>query len=383
MSGLPFEYAVRNLGRSPSRLAMSAGGSMLVVLLVIAAAAFITGMQKSLKVSGSPRNVLLMGAGSEESVERSEIKVRTASIAAASIREIDLVAGTEAVSPEIHAAIPVTTPGGGAVNTLVRGVTPAAFLVHRRVRLDAGRLPRAGADEIAMGRLAAGGLGDPGIGDRVVLDDRAFTITGVLGSDGGVVEGEIWMPLSDLMVLSQRDTLSCVVLRMQDTSATPAEIFASTRLDLELTAIPEVEYFASLDEFFGPVRLMVVATAILVAAGGVVGGLNTTYAAFASRVREIGTLRTLGYSRRAIVNNLLEESILMSSIGGVLAAGIALLLLDGLTVRFSMGAFGLSVGPAEIALGLGSGLLLGIVGALIPAVRCLRLPVPEALRAAG
>ena len=83
------------------------------------------------------------------------------------------------------------------------------------------------------------------------------------------------------------------------------------------------------------------------------------------------------------MNNLLEESILMSSIGGILAAGIALVLLDGLTVRFSMGAFGLSVGPAEIALGLGSGLLLGIVGALIPAIRCLRLPVPEALRAAG
>ena len=127
--------------------------------------------------------------------------------------------------------------------------------------------------------------------------------------------------------------------------------------------------------------LLVFATALLIAAGGVVGGLNTTYAAFASRVREIGTLRTLGYSRVAIVNTLVEESVLTSSIGGVLAAIIAWSLLDGLTIEFSLGAFGLSVGPQEIAIGLGVGFLLGIVGALIPAVRCLRLPVPEALRA--
>ena len=73
MRKLPFEYAVRNLGRSPSRLLMSAGGCGLVVLLAMAAGGFVNGMQNSLTISGSPRNVILRGAGSEESVERSEI----------------------------------------------------------------------------------------------------------------------------------------------------------------------------------------------------------------------------------------------------------------------------------------------------------------------
>ena len=41
MPSLPFEYAVRNLGRSPLRLAMSVGGAALVVLLMLAAAAFV------------------------------------------------------------------------------------------------------------------------------------------------------------------------------------------------------------------------------------------------------------------------------------------------------------------------------------------------------
>ncbi|MCP4837040.1 MAG: ABC transporter permease [Phycisphaera sp.] len=382
MRGLPFEYAVRNLGRNPARLAMSAGGSMLVVLLVIAATSFITGMNKSLRVSGSPRNIILMGAGSEESVERSEIAMRTTSIAATGISGIERIAGADAVSPEVHSALPVLTEAGAARNTVIRGVTPAAFLVHQEVLLDRGRLPDPGADELIVGRLAAKNLGLLDVGSTVRIDERPFMVVGIMSADGGVVEGEIWMPLSDILVITQRDSLSCIVLRRVDESMSAAQIFVATRLDLELAAIREDEYFAGLAAFFEPVRLMVIATAVLVAAGGVVGGLNTTYAAFASRIREIGTLRTLGYSRLAILRTLIEESVLMASIGGLLAAVVSRTVFDGITVQFSMGAFGLEVGPAAISLGLVAGLLLGIAGAMIPAYRCLRLPIPQALRAA-
>ena len=383
MRGLPFEYTVRNLGRNPARLAMSAGGSMLVVLLVVAAAGFISGMNQSLRASGSSRNVIFMGAGSEESVERSEIKMKTATIAAAGVSGIERVAGVEAVSPEVHSALLATTPDGDAANVIVRGFTPTAFLVHREVSLDEGRLPDAGSDEIMLGHLAARNLGVSELGEVVLIDDRPFKVVGLLGADGGVVEGELWMPLSDVLVVTQRDSLSCVVIRRVDEKMTSSNAFAATRLDLELAVIREDRYFAELSAFFEPVRLMVIATAVLVAAGGVVGGLNTTYAAFASRVREIGTLRTLGYSRLAIVRTLLEESVLMAAIGGLAATFIGRLIFDGMTIQFSMGAFGLDVGPAEIALGLVAGLVLGVVGALIPAYRCLRLPIPEALRSAA
>ena len=85
MRFLPFEYAVRNLGRSPLRLALSVGGSALVVLLVLAAAGFTRGMQQAMRVSGSPDAVMLIGSGSEESIERSEIPMRSAGIVAASV----------------------------------------------------------------------------------------------------------------------------------------------------------------------------------------------------------------------------------------------------------------------------------------------------------
>ncbi len=391
MRGLPFEYAVRNLGRSPSRLLMSAGGCGLVVLLAMAAGGFVDGMQKSLKISGSPRNVILMGAGSEESVERSEIPMRTPGIAATGIRGIAIAAGVEAISPEVHLAIPVglqsdasDSTEGEKTNALFRGITPSAFLVHQEARLTEGRFPETGADEVAIGRLAARSLGlkeaASVLGSTLVVDERPFTIVGVIDADGGVIEGEIWIPLSDLLIIGQRDSLSCVVIRTMNGDLSSARGFAATRLDLELVATRESDYYASLAAFFTPIRMMVIITAILVAAGGIIGGLNTTYAAFASRVREIGTLQTLGYSRLAIVRSLVEESILTASIGALAAAAIGILVLDQVTIRFSMGVFGIQIGPGVVALGLVAGLILGVVGAVIPAFRCLRLPVPEALR---
>jgi len=144
---LPFEYATRNLGRSPLRLMISVTGSVLVVVLATAAFGFVRGMDRSLARSGSPDNVLLMGAGSEESIERSEIGPGVASQAQASVYGIRSEAGQAFVSPEVHVALgvalkPDADPTGQAV---FRAVTPTAFSVHPQVRLVEGRAMNRGA----------------------------------------------------------------------------------------------------------------------------------------------------------------------------------------------------------------------------------------------
>ena len=80
---IPITYAARNLGRSPVRLALSVGGACAVALLAMAGAGFALGMEGALRASGHERNVILLGAGSEESVERSEIPQATAGVRAA------------------------------------------------------------------------------------------------------------------------------------------------------------------------------------------------------------------------------------------------------------------------------------------------------------
>jgi putative ABC transport system permease protein len=381
MRKLPFDYAVRNLGRSPARLGLTVGGSALVVLLVLTAVGFVTGMRKTFVSSGRDANVILVGNGSEESIERSEVPMRTAGIVAASVPGLLRQAGLDAVSPEAHVAMPL---GKGQGMTVIRGIEPEAFLVHD-VRVIAGLAPRSGRNELLAGRVAAQGLGfDPpedAIGFEVLLDDDVYTVSGILNANGAVAEGELWTSLTDLMATSQRDSLSCVVVRVDDALPEDLEAFAATRLDLELAAMPEKSYYAALSGFFRPIELMVLVTAMLIAVGAVLGGLNTSYAAFASRVREIGTLQTLGYSRRAIAWSLVQESVIAAAGGTLIACALGLWLLDKAVIRFSMGAFGIQVTAGVLACGLIAGLLLGVVGAILPAWRCLRLPIAESLKA--
>lgn len=380
---LPFSYAVRNLFRSKSRLLQTIGGSALVVLLVMTAVAINQGMKRVLSASGSPHNVVFVGAGSEESIQRSEVPGQAAGIAEAAVSGITETLGMRAVSSEIHYMSYLDSGDGRRAQALFRGVTPQALRVHPEVRIVAGAFP--GPGQLMAGRLAWRKLGlaedDLRPGGRVILDGQEMTVSGVFAAPGTVLESEIWATLGDLRVLSKRETVSCVVLRLDDPADfAEADLFAKQRLDLELSALRESDYYARLSSFFQPLRAMTWLTAGLIAAGALFGGVNTLYAAFASRVREMATLQAIGYGRGALLASLVQESTLACLTGTLVASLAAVLLLDGLTLPFSIGAFTLEVGPAPAFAGLSTGFLLGILGALPPAIRCLKPPLPVALR---
>lgn len=380
---LPFTYAVRNLFRSKSRLLQTIGGSAMVVLLVMASVAINNGMKGVLSASGSDRNVILLGAGSEESIQRSEVPENTAGIAEASVAGITETLGVRAVSSEIHYMNYIGMPDGRRSQGMLRGVTLQALRVHPEVRLTEGSFPSAG--EVMVGRLAWRKLGlnesDLKVGSFILLDDQELTISGIFAAPGTVLESEIWATLGDLRVLAKRETLSCVVLRLDDPADyAEADLFAKQRLDLELSALRESDYYNRLSAFFKPLRVMTWITAGLIAAGALFGGVNTLYAAFASRVREMATLQSIGFGRRALLVSLIQESTLACLTGALLASVVAVLLLDGRTIPFSIGAFTLEVGPAVAITGIVTGVLLGLLGALPPAYRCLKPPLPTALR---
>ena len=396
---LPLDYSVRNLGRSPWRLFLAVAGSALVVLLLLVAGGFVRGMNFALGTSGGANNVVLMGAGSEESIERSEVPAAAAGIVAATVEGIRTNAGVAYVSPEVQVMLPVRAGAAekrdseGARQVMFRGVTPAAALVHDAVALTEGRWPRNGADEVMAGRTAHTVLGvrsgELGLGRSIIIDGRAWKVVGRFSAPGTVMEAEVWIPLEDIKTATKRETISSIVLTLEPYDAGTGEgaefadiaTFTKMRPDLELFAMMERDYYGKLAGFFRPIRIVAWLTAALIAVGGLFGGLNTLYAAFSSRIRELGTLQSIGFRRSAIAWSMIQEATLATASGGLLACVLGVFVLDGLAVRFSMGVFGLVIDETVVGLGLVSGLLLGVVGALPPAVRCLRPPIPMALKA--
>ncbi|MEX0330596.1 MAG: ABC transporter permease [Puniceicoccaceae bacterium] len=380
---LPFSYAYRNLMREPRRFLQKAGGSALVIFLIIAAGTFNSGMQGLLRASGSAHNVIFLGAGSEESVERSQILMQAESMVQAGVRGISERAGVAAVSGEVHYNGLLAVPGVKPAQGLTRGVTPAVFEAHREARLLEGQWPASG--EVMVGNLAHHLLGVDeeklAVGETVLFEGEEFRISGRFDASGTVMESEVWFNRSDLMTLIQRETLSCVVIRLDNPADIKwADIFAKQRLDLELVVVSESEYYSNLATFYGPIRSMTWLTAAMVALGAAMGGLNMLYASFSSRIRELATLQTLGYRRRAVLLSLIQESLFTQAVGLMIAVVGGLIILEGYMVQFSVGTFRMELTGGVLLVALSTALILGTLGTLPPATRCLRMPVPVALR---
>jgi ABC-type lipoprotein release transport system permease subunit len=382
---LPWEYGVRNLFRRPSRSVLTLAALTLVVLLVLLVVGFIRGLEASLATSGDPRVVLVHAPGGSENVENSTVAGRTGPVLAASVEAVQRRYGQAYVSPEIYLGTRVTLEGrDGPTMGLVRGVTPSARLVRRQVQVIEGRWP--GPGEVLAGRLAAAKLGcrdaDLSVGRTLTLEGREWTISGRFAAVGSALEAEVWCPLEELQAAMKRQDCSLVAITLAPgTSFEDVDEFCKERLDLEIQATSEVAYYAGLQKHYAPVRMMAWLVVGLVAAAGVFAGMNAMYGSVVGRVKELAMLQTLGFTRRAITLSLMQEALLLAAAAALLAAGVALLVLDGAAVRFTMGAFTLRIDGLALLTGSLVGVLLGVLGALPPAIQAMRLPIVEGLKA--
>jgi ABC-type antimicrobial peptide transport system permease subunit len=256
--------------------------------------------------------------------------------------------------------------------------------VRRQVQLDEGSWPQAG--QCIVGRLVATKLGaDDGelaIGKTISFEGREWRISGVFSAAGAAFESEVWCRLDELQQAMKRQDLSLVAVTLApDVGFADLELFCMERLDLELQSIQETEYYATLQKDYGPVRMLAWLVVVLVSGAGVFAGLNTMYGSVVGRVRELASLQTIGFARRAVLVSLVQEGLVLAAAASLLAAFIALLLVNNAAVRFTMGAFALRIDQMAVLIGCGVGLLLGVIGAIPPAIRALRLPVVEGLKA--
>jgi ABC-type antimicrobial peptide transport system permease subunit len=381
--------------RRPTRSALTLLALTTVVLLVFVVVGFIRGLERSLTVSGDPSVVLVYSLGAEGNIENSAIPGRTPALLTASLDDIRERFGITQVSPELYMGTRVETHGhethgsegsgpGSRGLGLIRGVTTAAPLVRRGVRLTEGHWP--GSGEVIVGRLVAAKLGCDGsalaVGQHVAFEGRKWRISGRFSAGGAAFESEIWCPLPDLQQTLKRQDLSVVAILLRPGGRVAnVQLFCKERTDLELQAIGETAYYQALQKHYRPMRLLAWTVVLLVAGAGIFAGLNMMYGAVAGRTREIATLQAVGYRRRAILVSIVQEGALLAAAGSLVAAAAALLLINGVAVRFTMGAFVLRVDGVALLVGAIVGLLLGVVGAVPPAVKALRRPVAESLKA--
>jgi ABC-type lipoprotein release transport system permease subunit len=381
---LPWEYAIRNLFRRPLRTVLTFVGLTTVVLLIFVVVGFIRGLEKSLTVSGDPQTAIVFSLGMGQNLEYSSIAMSTNDLVAASVEGIEERYGQKYVSPELYLGTEIKVAGSDQARFgLVRGVTQSILLVRRRVELQQGDWPKAG--EVLVGRLAATKLGaradELAVGSTIHFEDRDWRISGVFAAGGAAFESEVWCRLDELQQAMKRQDLSLVAVTLAPgTEISNLELFCLERLDLELQAMAETEYYTSLQKDYRPVQMLAWFVVLLVAGAGVFAGLNTMYGAAIGRIRELATLQTIGYARRAMLLSLVQEGAILAAAASLFATIIALVFVNNVAIRFTMGAFSLRIDEVAVLIGCSVGLAVGIIGAAPPAIRAMKMPVVDGLK---
>lgn len=374
---LPFDYAIRNLSRRRTRTVLTALSSALVAGLLVATTAFVRGLENTFAGAANDDTVLLLSKASERDVVRSTTVAGLAALVDAS------VPGIVAASDEIHMGTSIGLDGGARVEAgFVRGVTPMAYEVHDAVTLVEGRLP--GPGEVIIGRLVPRQLGvadgELRVGSSIVLEGAEHEVVGRFVAPGTTIEAEIWTPLEPLRGLAQRDDSSVVFVKLgADDAFKRLKLFCDRRLDLELELVTSAEYYGELVAYFVPIRRMAWALAAMIALSALSGGANTAAAAVNDRIRELATLRAVGYGRLHIVRSLLAESLLVAALGSVVGLVLAEVFISGGAVRLAMSAFTLEADAVAVVVGFTGALILAVVGIVPAALRVSRLPIAAAL----
>ena len=377
MTLLPFGYVLRNILRQSTRSLVTIGGIAATTMLVIAMQSFAAGMTEAGKGSARDDVVLLLGVSSEVDIVRSVVPRGSAEVAAASVPGLLTANGQRAASVELH----IASRRGDQVG-LLRGVTPAAYLVHSRVTVVEGREPRE-PFELMVGGLAATRMGLPAdamqVGKSIELERREFKIVGRFAAPGTVYEAEMWGRLSDIMLATKREDVSCVVLRLADKqNLAEVKLFAGRRLDLEIAAIPETEMMQALASSLEPIAALARWMAVLAVIAGAFACANTMFAAVLARTKELATLRSIGYSPPSLAVSIVMEGVFVAFAGG--AIGILLALLVGnVSLRYPMGALRLDPDLPSRLVGMLAALASGLLGGIVPAVRAVRIPLVEAI----
>jgi putative ABC transport system permease protein len=386
---IPIRYNVRSLAVRKATTLATALGIALVVFVLASSLMLSAGIRKTLGSSGRADNAIVLRMGSDAElgsvVEESSVPLILAAPGVKMDEQGKPLGSSEVV---VVAAMP-KLGADGVTNVTIRGVPDNSARFRPEVQIVAGRAPKPGADEVMIGGRIRGRIEGLDLGQTFELKkNRPVTVVGVFEAGGSSYESEVWGDSELIRQAYHREGIYSSV-RVVLESPTKFDAFrAGVENDkrLGLQAVRETTFYEKQSEGVAKfVGILGTIVSIFFAAGAMIGAMITMYGAVASRQREIGTLRALGFSRSSVLSSFLFEAVLLAVVGG--AVGAAASLLMGF-VHFSMVnmsswsemVFSFDATPRVLTTALVFACGMGLLGGLLPAVRAARTSPLKAIR---
>ncbi len=388
---VPLKYNIRSLRARKIGSLMTILGVGMVVWASIFAFGLSAGLNKTLQIAADPLDVIVMrkGATSEATSALSDQLVHD--LMAMSGIATDS-AGSPLAAPELVVFGYLPRIGSMTkVNVSIRGVVPASRELRSGMHIVDGRDFKPGLREAIVSRAMSMRFQDLDIGDEFPFRGAKFKVVGIFEAGGGAVESEIWCDQSVLAQIVKRSG-AMSSLQFRATSAEGQDrLINRIKSDeqIDLNAVTEIDYYADQAKTSGLIKIVGGMVAFFLTIGAMFAVSNTMYGAVASRAREIGTLRALGFGRVSIIVAFLLEALVLCGLGAALGAAGAVAvqaLTGGLQTgtmnpgTFTEIAFSFDFGPKVLASGALLAVVMGLIGGLMPAIRAVRMKVVDALR---
>jgi ABC-type lipoprotein release transport system permease subunit len=388
---VPVSYNLRSLGVRRRTTAVTAIGLVLVTFVFTTVLMLAAGVRETLKATGDPRNAKIIRKGSQNEVQSGLLPEHLRLLSAAPETAIGKD-GKPLTSPELLVLIFAIKEGAATeedgTNVNVRGVDASALELHSPRSLE-GRMFTPGTSEIVIGKGLDGRFRGMRLGDKARFARRDWTVVGIMDQGGSAYDTEVWGDIEQFEdAFARRPSFSSVTLRLKDPSMLTG---LKTRIESDpmlsqLEAKNEVDYWESQSEQFSKfVKFLGIFVVLFFSVGAVLGAMITMYAQVAARTREIGTLRALGFRRRAVLVSFVIESVILAIGSGLVgiacASGMQLASFTTMNWQtFSEVKFRFHLsGPILIA-SLVFSFLMGFAGGLLPALRAARMAIVQATR---
>jgi putative ABC transport system permease protein len=385
---LPLRYTVGSLIVRRGTTLLTIFGLGLVVFVLAAALMLSEGIQRTMLGKAGPDDVLVLRSGSVRELSSSLSLDKVQRVLAGPGVAVD-GNGRPIGQGELVTIAFIGKTSGGSSNLFIRGVPAEAIAFRPKLRIIAGRAPRFGTDEAMIGRALQGRFEGLALGQPIKLArNRALNVVGVFADDESGTESELWADIDWVRTTFGRTgTAAAVHVRVADAAAAQRfRDYVAADPTLGAEVIGEAAYEQRLAE--GSSQVIVGAAAILTVFFGLaatLGAMITMYSSVFGRTPEIAVLLVLGFSRPAVLASFLLEGSLLAFAGaalGVLGA-VALSHVEMSMMNYATWTelvFRFQPTTATLGKAVVIGVVMGLIGGLLPALRAARISPLGAMR---
>jgi putative ABC transport system permease protein len=353
------------------RTSLTVVGIAIGITIVVALGAITGGVRQSiggwLRVGGS--DFLVARKGSAD-----------LSFSTVSEREWKAVEAVPGVERTTGMLIRVTRHGSNPYFILM-GIRPAE-LAETRPELVSGRLPTEGSThELLLGSRAAADTGST-TGSRVTIDGEQFLVTGIYRSEDVITNSGAYAPLVTVQEIARMPGVVTAVYVTATQGTDPVALALAIEDSMPtLTTVAEVDELGKVDQGIRVMDALNLAVSTLAILLGAIAVMNTMIMAVFERTRELGILRAVGWRGSRIMRLVLTEALFLCLVAAAVGTVLGVLATRGVmlieAVRgFLEPTYSLDVFVRAVVIASA----VGLVGALYPAYRAVRLSPMEALR---